>query len=367
MYTQNEHHINFNDVDKDAVNIIEKLTSQGHEAYIVGGAVRDLMLGKIPKDFDIVTNASPSKIKRVFRNSRIIGRRFRLVHVYYGDKIFEVSTFRSMKDGPTSNTYGKIEEDVLRRDFTLNAFFYDPREQIVIDYVHGMKDMKAKQIRPIIPLPIIFHDDPVRMIRAGKYAATTGFKLPWRVKWQIKKDAPLLAGVSPSRLTEEIFKIINSSKASVIVEFLEGLGLYQYLQPNASKLMKDDPGYRERYISGFTLTPEIIEETKFLPGSPMISLIRDYLESRIDWTNASNETYKEAFTLARNFVLPVNPPRIQLERAIKHIFRDHGITVKKSRPGKPQEAEGKKPDGKTPAKKRRKRRKKTGSVPVNAE
>jgi len=178
VYTQNEHHINVANVDKDAIFVVSRLKANGAETYIVGGAVRDLMLGKKPKDFDIVTQATPAKIKRIFRNSRVIGRRFRLVHVFFGPKIFEVSTFRSLKDGHTSNTYGSIEEDVQRRDFSLNALFYDPETQIVVDYVGGMADIRRRKIRPIIPPEVIFKDDPVRMIRAVKYAAATGFHIP---------------------------------------------------------------------------------------------------------------------------------------------------------------------------------------------
>ncbi len=341
VYTQDEHRININDVDVDAVRTVEKLKSFGHDAYIVGGAVRDLMLGKNPKDFDIVTDAIPAKIKKIFRNSRVIGRRFRLVHVFYGEKIFEVSTFRSLCDGTAGNTFGTIEEDVLRRDFSMNAFFYDPIEQIVIDYVDGMKDLEARRLRPIIPLPVIFQDDPVRMIRAVKYAAITGFAIPFTLRRQIKKDAHLLAGISPSRLTEEMFKIINSAKSSLIVERLEEFGLFASLQPNASKLMKTVPGYKKKYIDGFVLAPDVIKETMSLPGSPVISLIRDYLDTVIDWSTASNETSRNAYFLARQFVLPMNPPRIQLEKAIKHIFRNHDIFVKKTRQGTSPERDAK--------------------------
>ncbi|MCL2602795.1 MAG: polynucleotide adenylyltransferase PcnB, partial [Treponema sp.] len=231
VYTQDEHRINVSDVDPQAVYIIQRLQANGYETYVVGGAVRDLILGKKPKDFDIVTSASPTKIKTIFRNARIIGRRFRLVHVFFGPKIFEVSTFRSIKDGPTSNTFGTIEEDVQRRDFSLNALFYDPMKQLVIDYVGGMKDMKKHLIRPIIPLPSIFTDDPVRMIRAVKYSAVAGFTLPFLLKMKIRKQSALLADVSPSRLTEEIFKIIHSPHARIIIEGLDALGLYNYLQP----------------------------------------------------------------------------------------------------------------------------------------
>jgi poly(A) polymerase len=326
VYTQNEHGINFADVDADAVYIIERLRAHGYETYIVGGAVRDLMLGKKPKDFDIVSAASPSRIKKTFRNARIIGRRFRLVHVYFGPKTFEVSTFRSLKDGPTSNTFGAIEEDVLRRDFSLNALFYDPGKQVVVDYVRGMKDIRGKRIRPIIPLSVIFKDDPVRMIRAVKYAATTGFKLSFRIKWKIKRQSSLLASIPSSRLTEELFKIIHSASASRIVEDLEFFGLYEYLQPQASELMKKNSAFRTRYMK--SLADLTGSESS---GAALAALIKDYLEDFVDWDGGVMENYKSAFFGARQFVLPINPPRADLDHAVRMIFGEHGITVKKSR------------------------------------
>ncbi|AEF84014.1 polyA polymerase family protein [Treponema primitia ZAS-2] len=339
VYTQNEHGINFSDVDSDAVNITSRLRANGFETYIVGGAVRDLMLGKKPKDFDIVSDATPSRIKKIFRNARVIGRRFRLVHVYFGPKIFEVCTFRSLKDGPTSNTYGTIEEDVLRRDFSLNALFYDPGKQVVVDYVGGMKDIREKRIRPIIPLSFIFKDDPVRMIRAVKYAATTGFKLPLTLRWTIKKQAHLLAPISPSRLTEEIFKILHSPSAAVITESLESFGLYEYLQPNLSRLMKENELFRSRYLKGLS---DLNQDGEAKPGEAMAALIRDYLTDFVDWDAGLTENYKIAFLAARQFVLPMNPPRIELDQAVRLIFNEHGQTIKKKRlfeRGKPRMAE----------------------------
>ena len=318
VYTQNEHGINFADVDGDAVHITGRLQAEGFETYIVGGAVRDVMLGKKPKDFDIVSEASPTRIKRIFRNSRVIGRRFRLVHVYFGPKIFEVSTFRSLKDGLTSNTYGTIEEDVLRRDFSLNALFYDPLKQEVVDYVGGMKDIREKRIRPIIPLKVIFEDDPVRMIRAVKYAAAAGFALPLSLRWKIRRQSALLAPVSPSRLTEEIMKIIHAPAAAEIGDSLEAQGLYVYLQPNASRLMRD-AGFRARYLRSFAGLREKAGEAE-IPGWNMTALIRDYLEDYLDWDAGIHENYRNAFIAARKFVLPMNPPRAELDRAVRLLF-----------------------------------------------
>lgn len=305
VYTQDEHGINIADVDKDAVYVVDRLRANGFETYVVGGAVRDLILGKAPKDFDIVSAASPTRIKKIFRNSRIIGRRFRLVHVYFGSKIFEVSTFRSLKDGTTSNAFGTIEEDVLRRDFSLNALFYDPQKQVVVDYVDGMKDIREKRIKPIIPLRIIFKDDPVRMIRAVKYATASGFKLPLQLRWKIKSQASLLAPVSPSRLTEEIMKIIHSPYAAAIIENLEQFGLYQYLQPNAAALMRENSLFRTRYLRSFAELKGRADssDASSVHGEYIAALIRDYLEDNVDWEAGVIENYKNAFYSARQFVI----------------------------------------------------------------
>jgi poly(A) polymerase len=330
VYTQDEHGINVTNVDAEAVHIIERLKAGGYEGYIVGGAVRDLILGKKPKDFDIVSDASPTRIKKLFRTARIIGHRFRLVHVSFGPKIFEVSTFRSLEGGANSNTYGTIEEDVLRRDFSLNALFYDPLTQVVVDYVGGMKDIQEKRIRPIIPLATIFKDDPVRMIRAVKYAATTGCKLPLSLKWQIRREFRLLADISPSRLTEEIFKIIHGSATALIVENLEAFGLYAYLQPNAVQLMKGKGDFRTRYFNRLAALHQ--EGSTGVPGEAIAALVWDYLEDTIDWAGEGiAEQYKDIFMAARRFVLPMNPPRVELDQGVRLIFKRHGITIKKSR------------------------------------
>ena len=333
VYTSQEHGIDVSNVDPQAVFVIERLWANGFETYIVGGAVRDLILGKKPKDFDIVSAANPARIKKLFRNARIIGNRFRLVHVYFGPKTFEVSTFRSLKDGPTSNTFGSIEEDVLRRDFTLNALFFDPINQVVVDFVGGMKDIKAKKVRPIIALSSIFTDDPVRMIRAVKYGAITGFALSLQLRWKIRQQSSLLSTISASRLTEEIFKIIHSPMTSRIVDELDAAGLYQYIQPQAAMLFKTKQGFREQYLRSLSTLDQ--REFKNRPGEAMAALIRDYLEDIADWTGSGVrpawERYREAFMAARKFVMPMNPPRVQLGQAVKLLFAEHGVKIKRSR------------------------------------
>ncbi|MDR0322510.1 MAG: polynucleotide adenylyltransferase PcnB [Treponema sp.] len=335
IYTRDEHGINFADVDSEAVGIIKRLKGAGFDTYVVGGAVRDLILGKKPKDFDIVSAASPTRIKKIFRNSRIIGRRFRLVHVYFPQRIFEVATFRSLKDGHTSNTFGTIEEDVQRRDFTMNALFYDPEQQIVVDYVGGMKDIKSKLVKPIINLSEIFTDDPVRMIRAVKYAAATGFSIPLNLKLKIGSQSGLLEKISPSRLTEEIFKIINSDKAAVIVDLLDKMGLYSYIQPQAVQLMKKNADFRKNYLQSMAN----LKGSENQRGQALGSLFRDYLETTAEWKPGAVDNFKEIFHTVRSFVLPMNPPRFELEHSIKKFLTSHGITVKRALPRPLKEGE----------------------------
>jgi poly(A) polymerase len=165
------------------------------------------------------------------------------------------------------------------------------------------------------------------MIRAVKYGAATGCKLPLALRWRIKKESPLLSGVSPSRLTEEISKIVHSSSPALIVRQLEAAGLYRYLQPNASTLMKENVSFREAYLSGFEAIVRTPDEEK--PGWAMAALVRPYLETIADWNlEDPQEYYKTLFVAARRFVLPMNPPRVELDHAVRLIFAEHGLTVK---------------------------------------
>lgn len=334
IYTSNEHCIRNEDIDPNALRVITQLKSFGFSAYLVGGAVRDLLLGKTPKDFDIVTDATPSKIKKLFRNSRIIGRRFRLVHVFFGSKIFEVSTFRSISTGTVGNNFGTMDEDVQRRDFTLNALYYDPLKMQIIDYVGGVRDIKKQVIKPVIPLETIFVEDPVRMLRAVKYAASTGFKLPIQLKRKICKSAHLLSPVSPSRLTEELLKIINSGHAYDIVKLCLETDLYMYLQPGATSFMYEKAGFEKRYLERLKKLDalhQINPEARL--GQKLTYIIYDFIESLTDWkeeisVSAAGELYTRTWTQCRNFVLPMNPQRTELEFAIREVLRKLGVTMR---------------------------------------
>lgn len=337
VYTKNEHNISLRDVDLDAIYIINRLRETGFASYIVGGAVRDLIVGNKPKDFDIVTDATPSRIKKIFRNSRIIGKRFRLVHVFTSTKIFEVSTFRSIVDGSVGNAFGTMDEDVKRRDFTLNALYYDPVKEQVIDYVGGVKDIKKGIIRAVIPLDRIFIEDPVRMLRAVKYSATTKCRIPRPLRNKIRESAPLLSPVSPSRLTEELLKIINSGHSYDIVTHALEATLYEYLQPAATNLMMEDKKYMKSYLQSLKeLDEAVCKNPQLRLGEKLRYILRDFVERLTDWkleakSSLSSELYKMTWTRCRNFILPMNPQRTELEYAIRQILFDCGVTVKAAR------------------------------------
>lgn len=336
VYTKSEHLIPIEKIDSDALQIVNRLRDAGFTAYIVGGAVRDLIVGNTPKDFDIVTDATPSKIKRIFRNSRIIGRRFRLVHVVFGEKIFEVSTFRSISEGSVGNNFGTIDEDVQRRDFTLNALYYDPVQEQVIDYVGGVKDIRKHILRPVISLDTIFVEDPVRMLRAVKYSSTTHAKMSFSLRRKIRQSANLLSQVSPSRLTEEMLKIINSGHSFEIIREAIDEDLFMYLQPSASGLIFSDKEFERKFMESLKKLDELhVSEPGARLGKKLYFLIFDFVSSLTDWQKeiqnhtSSHELYTRTWTECRNFVLPMNPQRKELEYAVKTVLGTLGVQCKK--------------------------------------
>ena len=335
VYTKEEHKIPKNKIDFDAILTIERLRSEGYTAYIVGGAVRDLIVGNTPKDFDIVTNSTPTKIKKIFRNSRIIGRRFRIVHVIYGEKIFEVSTFRSISEGSVGNNFGTIDEDVQRRDFSMNALYYDPFLEQVIDYVGGVKDIQKGVLRPVIPLDRIFEEDPVRMLRAIKYSAKTSAKMSFKMRRKIRKSSSLLAQVSPSRLTEELLKIINSGNASTIIAEALDTDLYMALQPAATGMMYENRRFEASYMKNMQLLDKLIKNNPDARlGEKLVYLVKDFILGLTDWKKEleahtpSAELYAKTWRECRNFILPMNPQRTELEFAIRTVLKEMGVPVK---------------------------------------
>jgi len=328
VYTQAEHRINRGGVDPDALRIVERLRENGHEAYIVGGAVRDLLLGRVPKDFDIVTDAQPSRIKRIFRSARVIGRRFRLVHVYAGPKIFEVSTFRSIANGTIGNEFGTIDEDAHRRDFTLNALYFDPYDSTLVDYVGGFKDIAAKRIEPVIPLKTIFKEDAVRMIRCVKYATTAGFRIPWKLRFALRRDSALLAEASPSRLTEEFLKILGSGSSAAIIEALARFDLLRHILPEAARLLETSPAFASALKPALgELDTHAKDPSRDRNLSVLLAhYLKPFLEFRPERFADTPDAYRDAVHEARLFLSPLNPPRVELEAAVLVAFKKRGIS-----------------------------------------
>ncbi len=241
-----QHNISRSLIDRDALKVMYRLIKGGYKAFLVGGGVRDLLLGKRPKDFDIGTSAKPEEVRMLFRNSRIIGRRFRMNQVYFrGGKIIEVATFRAQTETPQGeeepkmlapdNTYGDEQSDALRRDLTINGLFYDPNSYAVIDYVGGMEDLKNKVIRIIGDPDKRFREDPVRMIRAVRHAARTGFEIERVTKDSIEDNAALIAKVVKARVYEEFTRDVRTGYSRLAVPMLQELGLLPYLLPQLAR------------------------------------------------------------------------------------------------------------------------------------
>ena len=230
-------------LDKDALKVVKTIHKAGFEVYLVGGCVRDLLLGLEPKDFDIATNAKPEQVHKLFKRSRLIGRRFRLVHVMFSARKFiEVATFRSgqvqtAKSGVIvrDNCYGSLEDDVVRRDFNINALYYDIHKHEVIDYVGGLKDLEAKEIHIIGEAKLRFSEDPVRMIRAIRFSEKIGAELSDEVKSCILDQASLLSNISPARLYEECIKLFHNEYSFGVYEQLEKYGLLKHLFKQTQK------------------------------------------------------------------------------------------------------------------------------------
>ncbi|MHC5011679.1 MAG: polynucleotide adenylyltransferase PcnB, partial [Planctomycetota bacterium] len=238
-------------LDEDAVRVVRRLQRSGHEAYLVGGCVRDLIAGLEPKDFDVATDAHPGRIRRLFRNARIIGRRFRLAHIRFGrHHVVEASTFRAApapegkapetdeqaadrRAGRWSgeNVFGTAPEDARRRDFTVNALFYDPVEDEILDWVGGLADMEAGIIRCIGDPPVRLREDPVRMIRAIHFAERMGFQVEAGLEEAIRRHATELAHASQARLYIELIKVLNRGRARPTLHRLHELGALAHWLP----------------------------------------------------------------------------------------------------------------------------------------
>jgi poly(A) polymerase len=287
---RSEHTVSRKDIDPDALKVLYRLKNRGFKAFLVGGGVRDLLLGRRPKDFDVGTNAHPQQVKKLFRNCFIVGRRFRLCHVRFGRKVVEVSTFRKQSqpdEGDTlirrDNTFGTPEEDAFRRDFTVNALFYDLATFSVIDYVGGLEDLAERVIRTIGDPGVRLREDPVRMLRAVALAARLGFSIDRDTVEAIHFLRGEIVKSSPARLLEEFYKILRQGAARRTFALLHEHGLLAYLLPEADRAIGNGgdalyasldrlDSYRAAHGSAEELTNALLLGTLLVPlGAPLRS------------------------------------------------------------------------------------------------
>jgi len=244
------HNISRRDIDPDALKVLYHLSRHGYIAYLVGGSVRDLLMGRRPKDFDVGTDAHPRTIKKLFRNCFLVGRRFRLAHIKFGDKVIETSTFRRQPESSGGNdeeffhrydnTFGTPEEDARRRDFTVNGLFYDIRSFSVIDYVGGLRDLEWKIVRSIGDPDIRFREDPVRMLRAVRFASRLKFKIDPETFAAIKRHHAEIVKASPARLLEEVTRLFAYGSGEAAFRLLKETQLLSVLFPDLERFLNSD-------------------------------------------------------------------------------------------------------------------------------
>lgn len=262
---RDQHHISRSNISENALKVLYRLHNSGYQAYLVGGCVRDLLLGLEPKDFDVATNASPEQIKALFNNCRLIGRRFRLAHIVFGRDVIEVATFRghhSDEESPNKNTskqsneglllrdnvYGSIEEDAERRDFTVNAMYYSIADFAIYDFANGVKDLEAGLLRLIGDPETRYREDPVRMLRAVRFATKLGLRIDDAAREPIKRLAHLLDNIPPARLFEEYLKLFMHGKAEANFLALQELGLFSYFFPQIKAALNNTDSFEYRML-----------------------------------------------------------------------------------------------------------------------
>jgi len=286
-----EHPISRRDIDANVLKVLYRLAGAGFEAYLVGGSVRDLMLSRKPKDFDVATSAHPQQVRELFRNSRLIGRRFRLVHVFFGRQNVEVATFRKQAEAVADtddplirldNTFGTPEEDAFRRDFTVNALFYSPQTFHVIDFPGGVDDLEARLIRTIGDPELRMREDPVRMMRAVRFAAKLGFEIEPATRAAIERHRADLAKASVPRVVDETYKTLGQPEAAYALVLMEELGLLEYVIPILSAHLKsrgatlaEQPSVRNMAALGRAIANGFAPDHSIVLAALMLDLYRD--------------------------------------------------------------------------------------------
>lgn len=323
--------------------MLYRLRSAGFRGYLVGGGVRDLLLGREPKDFDIVTDARPEQIRDLFRNCRLIGRRFRLAHVRFRDEIIEVATFRALhdtedeadveeNDRQTSNgrilhdnVFGTIEEDAWRRDFTVNALFYNVEDFAVVDYVGGMADIKTGVLRLIGDAEQRYREDPVRMLRAVRFAAKLGFRIHPDTEAPLARLAPLLFDIPPARLFEEVLKLFLGGYALQTFELLRHHGLFAPLFAQTEQsLSHEEKGFPITFVARALANTDarIAENKPVTPAFLFAALLWEPVRERAKALQAAGESEQAALQQAADEVLERQVEQVAIPRRFSVPMRE---------------------------------------------
>jgi poly(A) polymerase len=337
---RNEHDISRANISENAVKVLYRLKQGGYQAYLVGGGVRDLLLGREPKDFDVATDATPEEVRKLFRNCRLIGRRFRLAHVHFGREIIEVATFRGggreeIPDGERriengmilrDNLYGTREEDAMRRDFSVNALYYNIADFSVIDYAGGLEDLKAGCLRLIGDDPEKrYREDPVRMLRAVRFACKLGFNIEPACEQPLLRLGHLLREIPPARLFEEVLKLFQTGMGLGAFEKLRHYELFAHLFPATDDCLNyEDQDFPITFVSrGLENTDRRIQEQKpITPAFLFAVLLWEPVRRRFGELLAKDMAPNEAMYLASGDVSAAQHPLVAIPKRFSLPMRE---------------------------------------------
>ncbi len=319
-------------VSSNAVRVTQTLQEAGFKAFLVGGAVRDLLLGIKPKDFDIATDATPEQVKRLFRRAFIIGKRFQIVHVMFGQDLLEVTTFRgASSDGSPKdehgrvlrdNTFGEQHEDAVRRDFTINAMYYDPATQTVLDYHGGIADIRSKTLRVIGVPEARYREDPVRLLRVVRFAAKLDFTIDPATREPIAVMAPLINNVPAARVFDEMLKLLMSGHALACLQQLRKEGLHHGLLPLLDVVLEQPLGEKFVRLALASTDARIQQGKPVSPGFLFASLLWHQVVEKWTAYQAAGEYPIPALHLAADDVLNTQTEKLALQRKIASDMRD---------------------------------------------
>lgn len=330
--SKEEHGIEPRLLSNNAVRVVRILQNEGYDAFIVGGAVRDLLLGLKPKDFDVATNATPEQVKRLFKRAFLIGRRFQIVHVMFGQDLIEVTTFRGASDKPAikdeagrllrDNNFGTQAEDAARRDFTINAMYYNPANQVLLDYHGGIKDLRSKTLRVIGNPEQRYREDPVRMLRIVRFAAKLGFSIDKTTGAPIAALAPLMNNVPSARLFDEMLKLLMSGHSMSCLKELRSRGLHKGLLPLLDVALEQPEAAHFIELSLEKTDQRIRENKRISPGFLFAALLWTQVEEKWAQYRAKGEHPIPALVAASSDVLDVQMEKLAIQRRIATDMRD---------------------------------------------